>query len=254
MAPLTRALLTAYACAAVVAGCAVQVLETGDYAETFAPAGAGRVVLSGLDGDVLLQGAEVAAVEIRGTRYSVAATRSAAREGLRHAALDAAVGGDDLLLSFAPPFELEGLVDLVLNRVSTLPREIGVAVSVESGDLTVSGLVGDLDLLSVDGDIAIDDAGSAFVRAEVGGGEIRYAVGLTGFTIECQAGGGAVEVDEALLAAGAVRHEPEADGTIVVTYGDTYAKRVELTAAGGRIAIELSPDDDSPTAGRGQLF
>ena len=79
----------------------------------------------------------------------------------------------------------------------------------------------------------------------MGQGEIRYSVEPTDFTIECQPGGGTVEGDEALLAAGAIRHEPEADGTVVITFGDGTAKRAELLAAGGHIAVELLAGADS---------
>jgi len=241
MAPLSRIVFGVCACtAAALFGCAVQVLETGDYAETFAPAGASKVVLEGLDGDVVVRGVDSSGdVRIRGTQTSIGATRRSAREGLRHAVLGAEYRADELSLSFEPPFELEGLVDLELNQRSTLPREMGLSVSVESGNLDIDGLAGDLDLEAAHGDISIDDAGSAFVRAEVGTGALRYSVGLTGFYIECVAGEGTVEVDDALLYAGAELNA-EADGTIVITYGDETSKRVELEASGGLIVVSLS--------------
>jgi hypothetical protein len=240
MAPLSR--IAAFVCtctASAVLGCAVQVLETDDYAESFAPANARTIALSGLDGDVVVRGAELNDVRIRGTQISIGATRRSAREGLRYAVLDAGYRADELSLSFEPPFELEGLVDLELNQVSTLPRAMGLSVSVESGNLEVSGLEGELDLETANGDIAIDDPGASFVRAEVGAGVLRYAVGLTGFHIECAAeGGGTVGVDAALLDAGAVQ-ETEPDGTIVITYGEDTSKRVELRTSGGHIEVSL---------------
>jgi len=236
MAPLSR--LALGVCACLVSGCAVQVLETGDYAESFAPAGAARVVLSGREGDVVVRGADLNDVSIRGTQYSVGATRRSAREGLRDAVLDATYGADELSLQFAPPFERWGLVDLELNQVSTLPRGMGLSVSVESGNIDVDALEGELDLETVEGDISIDDLGPSFVRAEVGPGVLRYAVGLTGFHIECVAEeGGTVEVDPALI--GAAQHT-EPDGTLVITYGDDPSKRVELKTTGGRIEVALS--------------
>jgi hypothetical protein len=244
MAPLSRTILLLAVTVAAIAlcGCAVQVMETDEYAETFSRAGAGRVVIRGVDGDVVARGMAVDDVEIHGTRYSIGATRRAAREGLKHAVLDAAHRAGDLTLSFDPPFAFEGLVDLELDRVSTLPREMDLSVSVESGDLDVSGIAGALDLESVRGDIDIDDPGTEFVRASVGTGDVRYSIGLVGFYMECSAPGGTVEIDDGLIAAGAIRTS-DADGTIVVRYGDEL-KRVELTATDGR--IEVSLNDTAP--------
>jgi hypothetical protein len=241
MAPLSRIAAWVCACSAsALLGCAVQVLETDDYAESFAPADARSIALFGVDGDVVVRGAELNDVSIRGTQTSIGATRRSAREGLRYAVLGAEYRADELLLSFEPPFELEGLVDLELNQVSTLPREMGLFASLESGNIDVIGLEGELDLETADGDIAIDDPGASFVRAEVGTGVLRYAVGLTGFHIECVAeGGGTVEVDAALLDAG-VSQETESDGTIVITYGEDTSKHVELRTSGGHIEVSLS--------------
>jgi hypothetical protein len=236
MAPLSRRI--AIAACACAAGCAIQVLETDDYDETFAPGSAAKVVLEGLDGDVVVRGLEVEDVDIRGTRTSVGATRREAREGLKHAGLDAEYGADDLTLTFDQPLDLGGLVDLELDRVSDLPREMGLAVSVESGDIEVFGLAGRLDLETAQGAVEVDDFGAAPVHIETGRGDIRYSVGLVGFFIECLADGGEVEIDDALLAAGAVEHT-EADGTVVLTYGDDTGKRVALTTAGGGIRVSL---------------
>jgi hypothetical protein len=237
MAPLSRIALFSCAAAALV-GCAVQALETDEYVETFAPTDTGRVVFDGLDGDIVVRGMEVDEVEIRGTQYSIGATRREARKGLKHAVLDAEYAAGDLKLSFNPPFALDGLVDLELDRVSTLPQAMSVAASVESGDLEISGLEGALDLESEHGDIDVDDVGPETVRAVAGDGDIRYSVGLFGFYIECAAASGTVTIDDALLAAGAVRYT-EIDGAIVLTYGDTL-KRVELSATGGDIEVALN--------------
>ena len=239
MAPLRRiAVVVCAAAVAVAAGCAVQVRETDEYAETFAPADAERVVFTGLDGDIVLRGKDIDDVEIRGTQSSIGATRRNAREGLKHAALDAEYLAGDLELSFAPPFELEGLVDLELDRVSTLPRGMGVSAAVETGDLEISGLAGAFDVETACGDIDVEDVGAASARASAGDGDVLYSLGLVGFYIKCTAVDGEVEIDDALLEAGAVQHT-EADGAIVLTYGDTL-KRVDLTATGGDIVVSLN--------------
>jgi hypothetical protein len=247
MAPLRRIRIVALgACAAAwIAGCAIQVLETDDYDETFAPAGAARIALEGLDGDVVVRGLDTGDVVIRGTRYSVGATRREAREGLKHAALDAERSADDLVLRFDPPLELDGLVDLELDRVSNVPREMGLSVAVEAGDIDVVGLAGELDLETGQGDLDVDDFGVATARLTTEGGDVRYSVGLVGFFIECRAAGGAVEVDDALVDAG-VDVNTEADGTVVLTYGgDGAGKQVALTTAGGG-GIRVSLNDGSP--------
>ena len=243
MAPLSRIAVIACASAvAVAAGCAVQVRETDEYAETFAPADAERVVFTGLDGDIVVRGMEIGDVEIRGTQSSIGATRRNARKGLKYAALDAEYRAGDLELSYEPPFELEGLVDLELDRVSTLPRGMGVTARVESGDLEVSGLAGAIGLETAYGSIDIDDVGTGAVRASSEDGDVLYSLGLVGFYIKCSADGGDVEIDDALLEAGAVQHT-DADGAIVLTYGDTL-KRVDLTATRGGIVVSLN--DSAP--------
>jgi hypothetical protein len=240
MAPLRRAVV-ALAAAAVSSGCAIQFAATDEYSESFAPAGAVQVAFEGVEGDVVVRGMAVADVQIRGTRDAVGATRREAHRRLGRATLDPSFEGGSLVLSFDPPLADVGLVDLTLDRVSTLPSAMGLEADVAVGDLEIAALEGPLDVHTGDGDIDLDDPGDADVRAATDEGTVAYAFSSADFRIECDPGeDGAVLVGEALQAlidAGTVARS-EQDGLVVLTSG-TATKRVALAAAGGDISVSL---------------
>jgi hypothetical protein len=227
--------------AAAISGCAIQFEASSEYEEGFAPAGAAQVVLEGLDGDVVVRGMDLDTVQIRGTRHAVGATRREARRRLGRASLDARYDGAALVLEFSPSLEDTGLVDLELDRASTLPSAMGISAEVESGDIEVSGLAGAIDLETGGGDIDLEDPGTGNVLASSEDGSIDYALALTGFRIECDPGDdGAVLLDDALQSlvdAGTVQRTEEG-GIVVLGYGSA-AKAVALTAEGGDISVSL---------------
>ena len=246
MAPLRRGFAVA-AAGALLAGCSIQFAASDEYEDSFAPAGATRVVVEGVDGDVVLRGMAVQDVQMRGTRRAVGATRKAARRLLERAELGASYDGGDLVLSFDPPLEYDGLVDLTLDRASTLPSAMGVAIDLDSGDVEISALAGPMDVRTSDGDVDIEDVGPAEIHAAADEGSIRYALTSTDFRVECRVGGGGTVIADASLQAlidgGAVQRAETGDGVVVFTSG-AGAKSVTLEASAGDVAV--SPLSRSP--------
>jgi len=257
--------------AALVSGCALQFEASGDYEETFDPGAAATLELAGLEGDVNLRGQAADSIKIRGTRVAVGATREAARDNLERARLQRVPGegAGALRLEFAPRVEYIGLIDLELDRVSTIPAGMGVSIEVEEGDLQIDGVLGDLDLITDRGDIEVlggegdvsadADSGTVWVQSSgwidaVSAGHLRVdALGInesevsaetTGSTIElgispqdfeviCRTSGGEVDVDEALD----TTVVEGADGAVVVTSG-TGARKITLRSRGANVTIE----------------
>jgi len=254
MAPLKRVILgLASSAAALVAGCAVQFSASDEYAERFAPGDATFVVFEGVEGDVVARGMEIADVQVNGTRSAVGATRREARRRLGGIGLDASREAGALVLSFNPKLEDEGLVDLTLDRVSTLPSVMGIGVDLEFGDVELSDIGGAMDIQTGAGDIEIEDSTEdAAVDATTDEGYIAYALTswdelLFPFRIECVVGeDGEVLLDsdlEALVDSSDVQRT-EANGAVVISFhaDDSATKRVRLTANGGNISLVLSND------------
>lgn len=238
MAPLR--LLPALA-AAAAAGCAIQFEASAEYEETFAPGGASGIAIEGVEGDVVIRGMDVDSLMMRGTRRAVGATEREARRRLGRARLDASSDGAVLALGFSPPLGDVGLVELELDRASTIPAALGLSVELESGDVDLSGLSGALDLRTRAGDIGVEDPGGGAVSATADDGRIEYALASTDFRIECEAGeGGAVLLDAALQSlvdSGDVERF-DGDGVVVLTAG-SGAKAVSLLAPAGDIGVSL---------------
>jgi hypothetical protein len=247
MASMRKAALAAFACAAFsFSGCAVQFEASGEYAESFQTDGASRAVFEGLDGALVLRGMDVTDAQIHGTRHAVGATRREARRRLGRVELVAHRPGADLEMAFAPSLGDLGLVDLSLDRVSTLPQAMGISADLDTGNIEISDLLGAVDVTTGEGDIEIEDPGTAAVSAATEEGAIDYALALTPFSIECEIGEeGAVTVDAALqsLIDQNLVTRTESDGAVTLIYlgtdADVAEKEVSLLAPDGEIFLSL---------------
>jgi hypothetical protein len=135
MVPLTRLGSLLLACA--VAGCTPLFQEEGTYEETFPLDGISRIEIRGVGGAVPLRAAAGGEFTARGTGFATGADRAAALENLGHARLTARFAGETLIAAFDPPLELEGIVELDLDRVSDVPAGIEVVLHAPGGGLRV---------------------------------------------------------------------------------------------------------------------
>jgi len=267
MVHLTRAALLASMVG--LSGCIIQFDAQDEYVLEFGVGDHGAVRFEGLDGDVDLRGMGTDLARLRGTRRAVGATKEKARRNLEQARLARESAGDAIILELDIPLELIGLVDLTLDRVSTLPEGLDVIIAVEDGDVLVEGMRGALDLRTDAGDIEVAEgegallavAGSGEVRAESAGPmtitagegadvaattESDREVSITttggavvlsmppgqGFRLSCRPGEGTVEVDPVFGA----EIESEEGGTVVYAAGDE-ARIIEIRTDGGDVRV-----------------
>jgi hypothetical protein len=268
MVHLTRAALLASAVG--LSGCIIQFDAQDEYVLEFGVGDQGAIRFEGLDGDVDLRGMDTDLARLRGTRTAVGATKEEARQNLEQARLVRAYDGDTIAVEPDIPVEMIGLVELALDRVSTLPEGLDVTIAVEDGDLLVEGMRGALTLRTDAGDIEVADgdgallatAGSGEVRASsagpmtidagdgaevtattssdgeirittTGGGAVLYMLPGQGFRLSCWPGEGTVDVDAVFGA----ELESEQGGSFVYLAGDE-ARTIEIRTAGGDVRVE----------------
>jgi hypothetical protein len=271
MVPLR--VLAAFAVAALAVACTVQFETEGYYDESFDLGENGELTVTGLSGDAAISGWDAHRAVMRGTKSAVGASPARARDNLDYAVFTAARGPVELTLSFDPPASRVGLVDLVLDRGSRVPRGAHLKADTRHGDLTISGVEGDLDLETGSGDISVSgaagdvvavsdtgdvsvesyggmeiDAGGAAdvvslgggdgaIRVTTSGGELSFAVSAAqSFEITCDAEGGDVIVDPDLSAV----VEKRAGGGVTVRRGQG-GRSVVLGSGGGDILIDAAP-------------
>lgn len=256
----------------LLGGCVIQFSAHDDYDETFGFEGFSSVRIVNVDGDMSLRGMETGDVKLCGTRFAMGRTDADARANLRLARLDVSPDLTDLTLEFDPPRDKVGLVDLRLDRLSTLPREAGVIVAVEDGDLAIEDLEGVLMLETGKGDISVIGGGTSTIRAVAddgdvsveangeiiveSGGQAKVLAGgvdgrplnvetdgellhieipLQDFEISCYPDGGNIEIEASLEAGSA---QELGDGLIRYVRGNG-AKKITLRSNGGPILIQL---------------
>jgi hypothetical protein len=240
---LRQALLVAVV---LTAGCTFQFLEEGPYEAIFERAGQSSIRFEGVDGDVDVQGSEGAGdVLVRGTRRALGSTRERAEANLRRVKLEPRTDGAELVLGFHPPIELIGLLDLELNGPSALPAEVGFAVSVSEGDLSVSDLSGDIDVDTGDGDVAIVGAGPGLVTASTDHGAISVeALGPVAISATGQASLSVPDVD----------HSPvdiETGGGPIVVKIVPQAMEITVELEGGELTVDPTLGLEPVSGGNG---
>ena len=261
--------LAVCAFAALLGGCIVQFEVSDEYVETFEVEGQTLLKFAGFNGDVEFRGLSTSLVKLRGTRTAVGSTKQAAKDALRHARLDISFAGAETRLQFDPPLRYVGLVDIELDKVSTVPQEASVSLSLDEGDIYMDGVNGDLELktgrgevvvldamgtvsaVAEGGSVEIESAGAIYaetsrdarvsalgqsentVQVSTRGGALNFEIASQDFEIICQAGTGEIEISQQLQ----VQQENLEDGTVVFTSG-TGARLVNLSSGGGDISID----------------
>ncbi len=263
------ALLPIVLLALLATGCILQFQASDDYERSFGQSGASVIELDSLDGDLDFRGVVSSTITFRGTRRAVGSTAERARDNLEYADLKRSRRGDSLLFEFNPPLDKLGLVDLTLDEVSSVPREMGVHAFGSKGDISMDGMVGDLDLITGRGNIVVlGGVGNLDIRTRAGaldvatigeiqarstlrayvaalgenenraqvatrGSSIFFRIESQGFEITCEPGGGEVHAEDELD----VEREDLEDGQVILTSGDG-ARKVLLDSDGGDIYVE----------------
>ncbi|MDD5305714.1 MAG: hypothetical protein PHU25_00195 [Deltaproteobacteria bacterium] len=232
--------------ALLAAACTVQFRTEGAYDESFDLGESGELTITGLAGDVAISGWDAHRVAMRGISSAVGASPAKARANLDYAVLTAARGPAELILSFEPPASRVGLVDLVLDRGSKVPRGARLTIDTGYGDLAVSGVEGDLDLETGSGDISVKGAEGDVVAVSDTGDVAVESVAYGGVTVRT---GGDVSVESHggmdIDAGGAadVASLGGGEGTIrVTTSGSSITFAIE---SGGDFEIICHPDGGS---------
>jgi len=125
-----------------------------------------------------------------------------------------------------------GFVDCGLNATVSVPHGKSVSVSTDGGNVTASGVAGDINLSTGGGDVtAVGMAG--VVSFDTGGGNIR-GTAITAPQLTADTGGGDVEITFTSVPRDVQVSTGGGDITIIVPRGDTVY-HVTTTTGGGDI-------------------
>lgn len=223
------------ATATALAGCvgdligAVSDPVTESFSEDYTVSGETRVLISNRNGDVSVQPSETEALTVSGEK------QAASQNGLDSMSVDI-VEGERFLINV----RFESGSDFSNRRVTLsvgLPEGVAVdAAHTANGDVTVTGVRGDLNAGTANGNVAVTDV-AGFVRGETTNGnvQIRNCTGVTG----ARTSNGNVDVE--LLAMRSDVTCASSNGNVTARVGPDVSAAVRLSTNIGTAQIQDLP-------------
>ena len=168
--------------------------EEFDYPTTqVAPAGsAKRLVIDNLRGNITVNGGDGAEIRVDGQKTVRAFDRNAADGVNRQSVLTIVPEGDALYLRATEP-STNSHTRLSVTLDITVPRNMSVEARGRSGDLTVNGVQGGVDIASERGEIRLEDVGGN-ARLDVDHSDLVRATNMKG-TIDIQGKGRDIQLE-----------------------------------------------------------
>lgn len=168
--------------------------EEFDYPTTqVAPVGtAKRLVIDNLKGSITVNGGDGSEVRVDGQKTVRAFDKNSADNVNRQSTLSIVPEGDALYLRATEPSTPEQ-ARLSVNLEITVPRNLSVEARGRSGDLTISGITGGVDISSQRGEIRLEDVGGS-ARLDVEHSDLVRASNVKGM-IEIQGKGRDIQLE-----------------------------------------------------------
>jgi hypothetical protein len=190
-----------------------------------------RVIKLNLEGNIRLVGADTGMV--KGARN--------VRSGFREPSFSETIDGDTLTIRSNCSATFDSFCNVEYSL--TVPRDVRVIGTSSGGDITIQGIVGNIDVRSNGGDIEVTVAKADSITTTSSGGDVRI-IEATADSITATSSGGDVEVD--VTTAPRSINASSSGGDVEVRVPKTNnGYRVSADSSGGDTKVEVKNDPEA---------